>query len=249
MPFACVCDGSAASTPPVESQEMEDAAWQVYCCDGLLAWADERFGDAESAAVRAIDLDPDLTPAWLLYAYALYRQGRHDEAMSLLQGLARDPEVGAAARGSLRLNAHRRDRNQLHVSAGVGAGTDLTPFLLVDAPLHRATDWLSLGARVTMRSIDWRAREIQGFAGGLGLTLNATTGTWRFQLHGGTVGLVDRYMVPGLEGSLRVDVRPIQAIGVGGELGAGAVFPEAGVAPHPVARVFVTVYAPGRRDY
>ena len=244
MSFVCVCDGPGSST-----LEAEEAAWQIYCCEGLVAWAQEHYGGAEDAAIRAIDLDPDLTPAWLLYAYAVYRQGRQEEGLSLLRGLARDPEVGETARQSLRLSAHRRDRNQLHVSAGVGGGTDLTPLVFVDAPVLPLGRQLGFGVRVTLRSIDWRVRDVRGFAGGLGLTWNATVGTWRFQLHGGTVGLIDTVMIPGFEGGLRLDVRPIQAIGVGVELGGGALVPSGDVFGYPVVRVFATVYAPGRRGY
>jgi hypothetical protein len=248
MPLVCVCDGSVTSTIHAE-EDAEDAAWRIYCCEGLVAWAREQFADSEDAAKRAIDLDPDLGPAWLLYAYAVYRQGRHDEAMALLDSLARDPEVGAVARSSLRRSAHRRDRDQLHLSAGLGAGTDLTPFALVDAPVHATRGAFGVGVRLTLRSIDWRARDLAGFAGGLGVTGNATAGTWRFQLHGGAVGLVDDRMVPGVEGGLRVDVRPLQAIGVGGELGAGALLDEGIAYGHPVARLFLTVYAPGQKRY
>ncbi|MEZ4317794.1 MAG: tetratricopeptide repeat protein [Myxococcota bacterium] len=234
MPFACLCDGPTSAD-------------QIYCCEALVAWAEARYDIAWTAAEKALAVDPGHSPSWLLYAYARYKRGHRAEAMKILEGLASDPDVGVRARRALRVNHHRHDRGQVHVSAGLDGGIGASPLLMVDVPLSR--HW---GIRADTHYAQWRNNELQGPVGGLGLTWNAVAGVWRFQVQSSVTGIVDSQpsrMRPGANLGIRLDARLFQGFGVGSELGLGVSGTDWGTLPYPYGRVFLTVFAPARKYY
>jgi len=197
------------------------------------------------AAQRVLELEPTHSPAWLLYAYARYKRGHRAEAMQILEGLASDPGVGSRARKALRLNHHRHDRDQVHVSFGLDGGLGAAPVVMVDLPLTRHWGVRSEGRYIS----NWLNRDLSGLMGGLGLTWNTVAGVWRFQLHATVSGLPERgsLMRVGAVGGIRADVRLVQGFGVGAELGTGVIGTEFDPSGYLYGRAFVTVFFPGAK--
>lgn len=235
MSSACFCD----ATGPAET---------IYCCEGLVAWSEARYGDAWEAAERSLAKDPGYAPAWLLYAYARYRSGNRREALVVLEGLANDPVVGPRARRALSVNNHRTDRDQVHVSGGAEVGPGAGPLLVVDVPLEGR--W---GVRIDVRHLTWWTTESRGLAGGLAGTWSTMAGVWRLQLAVGAQGLRDdavlERMRPGAFAGVRSDVRLVQGFGLGAELGGGALGTSIGPEFYPYGRMFATIHAPARKDW
>ncbi|MCB9691392.1 MAG: hypothetical protein H6736_06200 [Alphaproteobacteria bacterium] len=232
MPI-CVCE------PPADSVE------DVYCCEALIPWSRGKFADARDGAVAALQLDPLHTPSWMLYSFSIYRRGEREEGMQLLETLADDPTVGGTARRTLRLNRHRHDRDQVHVSAGVDVTYGYGPFFSVDVPLHGA-----FGARLHAGRLYeiFREREA-GDIGGAHLTWSQTSGTWRVQLSMGGegvrgVGSHESWFLP--QAGLRIDTRLSSGLGIGVDLGAvGGRYDSA--TAYAYNRWYLTFYTPGRR--
>lgn len=232
---SCLCDAT-------------DAVEQVYCCEALPAWGRARYREAGEAAARALALDAGYSPAWLLYAFARYKEGHRTEAMGLLEGLARDEIVGSRARRAIRVNHHRHDRDQLHVSGGFEIGAGAAPLVVVDLPI--ADGW---GARVDVRRLGWYEAELRGWGGALAGTWSATAGVWRVQLVAGIEGFVDTTSIerlrPGALAGTRVDARLVQSFGLGAEIGGATLLAAPGIESHPYARLFATLHAPARRRW
>lgn len=221
---------------------------RIYCCEALVAWSDARYQDAWEGAARALAVDAMHAPAWLLYAYARYKHGYREESMGLLEGLARDPTVGARARRALRVNHHRHDRRQVHVSGGLELGAGAAPLAMLDVPL--GDHW---GVRVDVRNMAWWAADLRGEGGALAGTWSGDAGVWRVQLLVGAQGVVDRAleqrMRPGALAGARLDVRLVQGFGIGVEAGGGMLMSTHGPETYPYTRAFATFYAPARKHW
>lgn len=81
------------------------------CMRGMVSMFDGQFDDALRWSQRSVDIDPDNPTNRTMHAYMLAANQRGDEAITILEAVARDtPEMGWAKLASAMASALRGDR-------------------------------------------------------------------------------------------------------------------------------------------
>lgn len=97
-----------------------EASGYLYYYLGACEQHEEKWGQSERSFLRAIELDPRLTDAYILLGLALRKQGRNDEALTAFEyALVNDPRAKLAryylAELCIEIRDYKRALAQLHV--------------------------------------------------------------------------------------------------------------------------------------